>query len=602
MAKTKTYYSNKKDNRQLRLELTQTPDTATNTSRIDWKFISAGSTADATLYLVCATTIKINGEQVYYKGLTNWYGTGTPERPAQTFPAAEGSVSGSVTVKHNSDGSLSIPVYFKTAVFDSAYHKDYGGTWELDKIPRGATITAAPNFNDDGNPTVTYTNPAGNVVDALDIAIYNTAGSASYAAYRAATKTGTSYTFNLTSAERTALRKAATGNTLAVKFYLRTRIGDNTFYSSVEKTLTIANPNPTLSPTVVDNNETTKALTGDANKLIKYYSNAYYTINAAPVKEATLSSQSATHNGTKKTTATGTFNAVESGSFTFAATDSRGNTSTKTITKTMVNYVKLTCNQDIDISTNGVATIKASGNYFNASFGAVANTLTVQYRWKTQGGSYSSWTDMTVTKSGNTYTATASKTGLNYQTTYVFQCRAIDKINTSGVSTDEKATKALPVFDWGENDFQFNVPVIFAAGFTQSTSVAGLDDDAYTGDYVIAQGNNGSYAFRKWNSGLLEAWRCATSTVTVKSSSTSGAMYFTPQVTLKTNGDASQFVSLENVQISVNKVSAVGLWQPIIARSAVTDGAASVDVFFTNTVKDAEVSIVPYVYFIGRWK
>ena len=68
MAKSITFYSNKYNARQLRLELTQTPDIATNTSRIDWKFVSAGSWPGETLYLVYATTIKINGQQVYYKG------------------------------------------------------------------------------------------------------------------------------------------------------------------------------------------------------------------------------------------------------------------------------------------------------------------------------------------------------------------------------------------------------------------------------------------------------------------------------------------------------------------------------------------------------
>ena len=556
MAKTVTYYSNKHENRQLRLELTQTPDIATNTSRIDWKFISAGNTANASLYLVCATTIKINGEQVYYKGLTNWYGDGgSPSNIKYTFPACEGSKSGSVTVTHNADGSLSIPIYFKTAVFDSTYHKDYGGTWELDKIPRGASITAAPNFNDEENPTVTYTNAAGNNVTNLDISIYDPAGQTPYADYRAASKTGTSYTFNLTDAERKKLRQAATNNTLAVKFYLRTIIGGNYFYSSVEKTLTIKDPNPTLNPTVVDSNETTKALTGDANKLIKYYSNAYYTINAAAVKEASLSSQSVTHSGTKKTTATGTYNAVENGSFVFAATDSRGNTSTKTITKTMVNYVKLTCNQEITINTSGTATINANGNYFNASFGAVANTLTVQYRYKTQGGSYSSWTNMTVSKSGNTYTATATKTGLDYKTTYVFQCRAIDKINTNGVSTDEKATKALPVFDWGENDFQFNVPVIFAAGFTQSAAVVTDDEEEIIhGDYVIEQGvasvEGFVWQYRKWNSGAYECW--GISNISTAITTQWGALYVSGYMAATDKKFPITFAAIPNVNASLS--------------------------------------------------
>lgn len=514
----------------------------------------------------------------------------------------------SKTIKHNADGSKSFSMsttFYLKATLSGVYKESVtgsSGTITLNKIPRQANITAADNFNDEGNPTVTYSNPAGSAVDALDIAIYNSTGSTAYAGYRAASKTGTSYTFTLTDAERTALRKAATGNTLDVRFYLRTNLGGTNYFSYIDKTMTITNGNPTLNPTVVDSNATTKALTGDANKLVKYYSNAAYTIGAAAVKNASLSSQKVTHNGISKTTATGTYNAVEGASFTFEAKDSRGNTTTKTITKTLIDYVKLTCNQKIRISADGVATIDINGNYFNGSFGAVANTLTVQYRYKTSGGTYSAWTDVTASKSGNTYTATATKSGLNYQTTYVFQCRAIDKINTGGVNTEERTIKALPVFDWGENDFHIHGNLVVEGTVTYSNAAAASTTLDEAVDTIIEYGNNGSYGYKKWSSGLLEAWRTATSAVSVTSGSASGAIYYTDQVSLKTNGYASQFVSLENVQITVNKNGAIGLWQPVIARTSVADGVASVDVFFTNGVKDATASIVPYVYFIGRWK
>ena len=604
MAKSVTYYSNKHGARQLRLELTQTPDIATNSSRIDWKFISAGSTSDATLYQVYETWIKINGTQVWHNDLVPWYGTGTSSKPVATFPACEGSKSGSITVYHNADGTLTIPIYFKTAVFASANHKDYGGNWTLDSIPRPGAITAAPNFTDEDNPTITYSNPPGDTTEELVAGIYNDAGSVSYAGYRNITKTGTSYTFNLTDAERKALRDATTSsNTMTVRFYMRTKLGGTHYYSSVAKTLTIKNPNPTLNPTVVDSNNTTKALTGDANKLVKYFSNAYYTINAAAVKSASLSSQKVTHNGSSKTSATGTYNAVENGSFAFEAKDSRGNTTTKTITKTMVDYVKLTCNQDIKISTSGVATIKASGNYWNGNFGAAANTLTLQYRWKTQGGSWSSWTNITNTKSGNTYSGTATISGLNYKTSYVFQCQAVDKLMT--VSTGEKTTKALPVFDWGKNGFQFNVPVTFGAGYAQTTIEAmALDEDGegYQGDYVVEQGNDGAYAYRKWNSGLMEAWRISQTAMSVKSNQTYGNTYYTTQTTYKTTNGAAQFTSLQHVQVTVNKMDSMGFWQPIVANTACENGVASANVFFTNPQKDAEGAIGLYIYFIGRWR
>ena len=595
---SKTFYSNKYGPRQLRLELTQYQDIPNNRSRIHWKFVSAGSNSDASLFLVYATTIKINGQQVYYKGDTQWYGTGSPSNPVAVFPAAEGSREGDTWVTHNNDGSLSIPIYFYTGVYASKYKADYGGTFTLDKIPRGATITAADNFNDEQNPTVTYSNPAGTAVSALDIAIYDRAGSTSYAGYRAASKTGSSYTFTLTDAERTNLRRAATGNTLGIRYYLRTTIAGNTFYSSIDKTLTITNANPGLNPTVVDTNAVTKALTGNENKLIRYYSNAAYTINAAAYKNASVSSQKATHGGTSKTTATGTFNGVQNGSFTFEVKDSRGNVTTKTITKDIVNYIHLTCNQQVEISAEGTANLKVSGNYFNGSFGAVANTLTVEYRYKISGGSYGSWTAATAAKSGNTYSANIQVPGLNYQEAYTFQCRAIDKISTSGVNSNERTVKALPVFDWGENDFRIHGDLFVEGAIQSNVAPAALDE----GDTVIEWGNNGSYAYRKWSSGLIEAWRSATSTVSTTSGNTAGAMYYSDQVTIRTGGDAAQFVSLENVHVTVNKQGATGFWIPVVARTNVENGVASADIFFINGVKDATAAVVPHVYFIGRWK
>ena len=605
---SKTFYSNQYGPRQLRLELTQYQDIPNNKSRIHWKFISAGSNSSASLFLVYATTIKINGQQVYYKGDTQWYGTGTPERPVATFPAAEGSTEGDVWVTHNTDGSLSVPVYFYTGVYASKYKADYGGTFTLTSNPREAKISAADNFNDEQNPTVTYSNAAGNGVDALDIAIYDPNGQTAYAGYRAATKTGTSYTFNLTAAERTALRKAATGNTLDVRFYLRTKIGSYTGYSSIAKTMTITNGNPTLNPTVVDSNATTKALTGDANKLVKYYSNAYYTINAAAVKEATLSSQKVTHNGSSKTTATGTYNAVENASFTFEAKDSRGNTTTKTITKTLINYVKLTCNQKIRISAEGTATIDITGNYFNGSFGAVANTLTVEYRYKTQGGSYSAWTAVTASKSGNTYSATATKTGLNYQTTYVFQCRAIDKISTGGVNTEEKTVKSLPVFDWGENDFHIHGNLIVEGTVTGSNATGAviLEDGEVVSvgsDFVIANGTTTvdgfTWHYRKWNGGTYECW--GISNISTAITNTWGSLYVSGYIAATDKKFPITFASIPNVNATLSGSGAGAFLIASGSGAASTTSTGIYEIARGTALSNAGTFNINYQV-IGKWK
>ena len=149
------------------------------------------------------------------------------------------------------------------------------------------------------------------------------------------------------------------------------------------------------------------------------------------------------------------------GVFDFGAIDTRSRKGTKRITLTAIDYRSPTITiDDVSISTSGVATISISGTWFNGSFGATANTLTVQYRYKSSSSSsWGSWTTISnVTKnSDGTYSATATKSGLTYTDTYNFEAKVIDKINT--VSSKEYTGKSLPVFDWSKDDFNFNVPV-----------------------------------------------------------------------------------------------------------------------------------------------
>ena len=434
--------------------------------RITWSSTSNGTDANSSNV---TATIQVARNDSGYTTTGTWSGALNIGGTTKDFSVHSGVSSNwvtllsfSVTIKHNADGTGSCYISGQinapsgtSQAGNSVYDND---TVTLDRIPRQANITAAPNFNDESNPTITYSNPAGSAVDSLQACISLT-GAADDIAYRNISKTGTSYTFNLTTAERNVLRDSIPNDTSrTVRFYVKTVISGVTYLSYISKTFTIVNGNPTINPTILDTNSTTTALTGDANTLVRYYSNAGVTIGAAAIKGATLKSQKVTNGSKSITTNAGSISGVESGDFVFTATDSRGNSTTKTVSKSFINYVKLTCNMGNNTPTaDGKFTFTAKGNCFNGSFGAAANTLAVHYRYKESGGSYSSWVAMTVTKSGNTYTATAELTGLDYQKTYVFQAQAKDKLAT--VNTEEKTIKALPVFDWGANEFSFHVPV-----------------------------------------------------------------------------------------------------------------------------------------------
>lgn len=387
----------------------------------------------------------------------SWYGT-LPTYEWVTIKTI------TTTVNHNASGVGSCYLYAKingpTGTTMEGTYVSGSETVTLDTIPRQAVMTSAANFNDEENPRITYSNPLGGAAPSLQAGISLTGNNADVLAYHDVDKTAGTDTVDLTESERNTIRAAVTGgNTRTVWIYLRTRIGETYYYSPQSVIVTIKNPNPTISPTIVDSNSKTIALTGNSSKLVRYYSNATIAMGAAAVKGATLASKKVTC-GNKSLTADGTINAVESGSFVFTATDNRGNYSTKTVNAAFVEYVKLTCTLANNMpGTDGSMTVKVTGNYYNGSFGTKSNSLTVYYRYKIYGGSYpDNWTAMTVTKSGNTYSATANLTGFDYQTSYVFQAYAVDALAT--VYSVEKTVKATPVFDWSENDFRFNVPIL----------------------------------------------------------------------------------------------------------------------------------------------
>ena len=367
------------------------------------------------------------------------------------------------TVYHNADGTktAAISATFYIQAYLSGYYVGSitaSGSIELDRIPRAATITSAPNFTDEDAPTVTYSNSAGSAVQELVLGIYDAEGQTPIVAYRDVSKTGGSYTFTLTEAERSAMQAFVSSTKSAtVRFYLRTQLGGEYYYSSLEKTLTIANAAPTVTLTATDTNNATVALTGNASKMVLGKSNARVVVTATAKKGASITSYSVTAGSKKATAATSTLNAVDGGNFAATVTDTRGYQVTAKLTAQTVAYVPLTCSQKVGMPTAaGDCAITIKGDYFNGSFGATANTLTVQYRRSEDGGAtWGAWTTATATKSGNTYSAAVTVTGLDYQKAHTFQARATDKLGT--VATQTITVKTTPVFDWSESNFNTNV-------------------------------------------------------------------------------------------------------------------------------------------------
>lgn len=449
------------------------------------------------------SSVVINGVEVYSGGTYS----DIIDYKDRTF------ASGTLKIAHNSDGSKSFTVSgFSGWIYNSGTTYASSQTFSLPTIPRASSVSCS-TANIGSSATITINRASNSFTHTLTYVF----GSLNGTIATKTSSTNISWTIPTTFYSQIPNAKSGWGTITCQTYNGSTLIGSKS--TSFTATVSESDSKPTLNPTAVDSNSTTVALTGNSSKFIKYYSNASVATGAQARNSATLKSQKITCGGKSLTSASGTINAVESGSFTFSATDSRGYTTTQTVNKTLIEYIKLTCSMEAGAPTTaGVATLKISGNYFNGSFGKVANTLTVQYRYKAQGGSYGSWIGVTATKSGNTYNATATISGLNYQTTYVFQARAIDKLAT--ISTNEQTRRTTPIFDWGKNDFNINgslkvngaTTITGTANITGTTTVGGaintqsLKINNTEIDYIVSQGTSGDWIYRKWNSGVAECW------------------------------------------------------------------------------------------------
>ena len=361
-----------------------------NTSTISWSLKGAGN-AQSSWYNAGNFKVVINGTTAYSSSTRIKLYNGTTV------------ASGTFTITHGSDGTKTFTASAEAGIYTVAVNCSGSGSWSLPTISRAATITQAPNFTDEQNPTITYSNSAGNAVTSLQACISLT-GSTADIPYRNIDKTGTQYTFNLTTAERNTLRAASpNSNTLNVIFYVKTIINGSTYYSTLNRTMTIVNAAPTISGvSYADTNATTTAITGDNQKIIQNNSTVSFTFaSLAALKSATLSKIEITVNAVKVTTnlsgssvtsrtvSYGTINSSSNLAASITLTDSRGNTSSTSININMLAWSLPTAIISCARKNNFYSETDLTVNADYAALGG-ANTITIQYQTRQQGsGSWS---------------------------------------------------------------------------------------------------------------------------------------------------------------------------------------------------------------------
>ena len=237
MASTFTLASHSWGGRYMYLECSQSKDIATNKSTISWKLSSLGGEVN---YYATEVTLTIGGTVVYQSGRVAW--------DSYKFPAAKGSTSGTIDISHDEYGNKTINVVMTVMIYDGV-PRTQSVPWELDNIPRQATITDYPKeLKSNGNPpTIKYSNPAGNNVTSLDVCIADDRAWNAYVGYRSLDKAGKSYTF--TAADMEAL-KALSSKTLGITFVIRTVIGGVTLFSATQTSTFTMVEDETTKPSV----------------------------------------------------------------------------------------------------------------------------------------------------------------------------------------------------------------------------------------------------------------------------------------------------------------------------------------------------------------
>ena len=343
--------------------------------------------------------------------------------------------------------------------------------------------------------------------------------------YKIAQKTANTYTFLLSELDKENLyNKFNDVNTAGVQFAVRYKNYDgDPIVVTYPMTFNIVVTPPTIEYTYFDNNSMTTYLTGNNKVMIPGHSNVEFNLKAQAYKGATIeqyyikNEQLSVANKERVI-----FQATESMYYTLYAKDSRGNVFTEKLSLAYIPYAKPTCNISAEPpKTDGTMKVTATGLYTTCNFGRYENTYTFRYSYTSNieennsSGAIEPEVINFVMNPIGSYTAVFFVPVPNHADTYHVKISIQDQL--AYIQSNVATVKSTPVFDWGQNDFNFNVPVtvkgdlIVTGQLIQSDDV---DNCVPAADYIIEQGikQTGSgnslanWSYRKWNSGTYECW------------------------------------------------------------------------------------------------
>lgn len=437
-------------------------DIANNRTLIAW---SCGVYCGHSFYskAIKMSPVTINGTQVYAGGTYSNFSKGN-----HTIE------SGEMWIYHDTNGAKAFSISSFTGWLYSNYnYSSNGGTYTLTTIPRKATLKSSTNFTDLDNPTITYSNPAGDAVESLMTCI--AIGWQILIPYRGLDKNGSSYTYNFTDEERKKLRNAAQKSTLKVNFFVTTVIGGEYKYSYEERTLTIVENDDTKPSMNLDVSLNNGLIKGEhASKFAGMYiqgkSRLDVSLSAYGRYGANITSYSTTVDGSTYNSTSFTTDVIKSSGTVYVqarANDSRGFTRYASYQVNVIEYSKpmvvpvgtdnaIICYRSdgngVRVGNSTSVWIKAKMSFYSVSG---KNSCSLQWRRKLITDGWNDqihlWNDLIT--SADEYNALLSGEVFDTKESYTVQIRAIDTIGEQDIKTFEIPTEdvALHLGKGGKN-------------------------------------------------------------------------------------------------------------------------------------------------------
>ena len=368
---------------------TTNKDVANNRTTIKWTLKGAGGSSYS-WYMSGNFKVKINGNQVYYSSTRIKLYNGTTV------------ATGTYTINHNADGTAKFSASAEAGIYTVAVNCSGSKSWTLDTIPRASQPSInsypnnSPNFNI-GDKIVIHMNRASTV---FTHSVYIRIGSEDRLI---ASGVADNYTFDTSTIadELYALIPNANvySNVVTVQTYNgSTLIGSKTCAYNAH----VVNANPTFNNAYLDSNAATVAITGNNQKIVRNQSTLRVNVtDAVALKSATLASASVTVlgrtvsasiSGSTATLNVGTLDTSQDVTASVTVTDSRGNSTTKELNISVLNWELPTAIITLQRHNNFYSDtdIKVDANYSSVDD---KNTIDIKVRQRKEDETtWSGWT------------------------------------------------------------------------------------------------------------------------------------------------------------------------------------------------------------------